>query len=430
MATVTHRITTASTTNTTSYASGAFTPAAGELLVVFVVATGTLADDTILQSSQSLGFNQVFHNNKSAAADSIYCFTATKFATAVSQTVTFTCNSDAATGAVIFVAGVSGMTRVGHPAIAQYVGIDSQAASATPVFTFGGNVSTGNPTLGIIANVRNPAAMTPPTGWTEQADTGFLTPTLGAEYVSRDSGYTGNTMTWGNTTGGAWGGMCIELDTTAAPAISTLVDTFSTGSVPDAATWNYFGAGSTTVSGGRLNQSPLANTLNDDNEVHSNLSYDLTGGQIMVEVPQVTVADQETSLNFQPGVFLTRAMIAQENGTLSAFYAVSDGNFVTVGFKTYDPVAMRWWRIREFGGTMYWDYSPNAFEWFNLGTAANPFAVTSGVVVLIAYENTSQAAPGTSQWDNINTMPSAPTYKFNLNNRGLRPRPFAPGLAK
>lgn len=49
-ATVTHAVTTASTLNVTSYASGAFTPVAGDQLVVFVVASGTVAAGTMTDS--------------------------------------------------------------------------------------------------------------------------------------------------------------------------------------------------------------------------------------------------------------------------------------------------------------------------------------------------------------------------------------------
>lgn len=38
----------------------------------------------------------------------------------------------------------------------------------------------------------------------------------------------------------------------------------------------------------------------------------------------------------------------------------------------YDPVAHRWWRIRESSGTCYWDTSPDGTNWTNQASAATP----------------------------------------------------------
>lgn len=213
-ATVTHRIATASTSNVTSYASGAFTPAAGDLLIAFVVASGTVATGT-MTDSQSLGFTKVTSALKASSVDTVYAFVSNNLAANSSMTVTFDCTGDAATGAVIFVASVSGMLRAGLNAIAQSAIQENQAASGTPAPAFTNAVNTNNPTLGSVGNGSNPAGMTPPSSWTEDAagDTGYNTPPTGGEYAFRNSGFTGTTITWGSTSATAFGAIILELET-------------------------------------------------------------------------------------------------------------------------------------------------------------------------------------------------------------------------
>lgn len=217
MAVVTHAIATPSTTNASSYASGAFTPAAGDLLVAFVVASGTIAAGS-MTDSQGLGWTKIAQSFKGGGVDSLYLFISNALAAASSMMVTFDCTGDAATGAVVSVARVSGVTRTGVSAALQSQESNNVAAGNTPAPTFDVSVLTGNPTLGVVGNGANPAGLTPPTNWTEQNDTGYNNPTTGSEYVSRDSGFTGTTMTWGSSSATAHGAIIVEIDTSAASA--------------------------------------------------------------------------------------------------------------------------------------------------------------------------------------------------------------------
>jgi len=219
-AATTHAVATASTSNATSYASGAFTPAANDLLIAFVVASGTVATGTMTSSVGGQTFTKITSFAYSASANTVYAFVSDQLVSATSQTVTFDCTGDNATGAVIFVARISGMSRTGLSAIKQSAGQANQSASTTPAPAFGASALTGNPTLGVIGNATSPAGMTPPTGWTENAsgDTGYSTPTTGGEYVYRDSGFTGTTITWGGTSASVFASLIVELDTSAPPA--------------------------------------------------------------------------------------------------------------------------------------------------------------------------------------------------------------------
>lgn len=220
MATTNHRVTTPSTANATSYASGAFTPAAGDLMLVGVMAGATAATGSV-SNSQSITFTKVGEALVAGSTDRVYVFIADSQATAVSQTVTFDCTGDAADGAVIVVATIGGITRTGISAVRQFKVVDNQAAAGTPAVTFDAAVLTTNPTFGYVGNASNPANVTAPVGHTTFANSGYSTPTTGLAYCTRLTGFTGPTLTWNSTSATAFGVIAVEIDTSSPSVTGT-----------------------------------------------------------------------------------------------------------------------------------------------------------------------------------------------------------------
>lgn len=212
MAACTFAISTPSTANASSYVSGAFTPAANDLLVVFATLSGTDTGGSLTGSVVST-FTKIATAAKAASVDTSYLFVANSLTTATSQTVTWAGN--AATGCILQVWRISGMSRLGSAAVKQTGQQDNQAASGTPAPVFGASCITTNPTLGLVSNATSPATMTPPASWTEGGDVGYATPTTGAETVFRNSGFTGTTVTWGGTSASAFCSIVVELDASA-----------------------------------------------------------------------------------------------------------------------------------------------------------------------------------------------------------------------
>src|SRR3972149_4166439 len=144
MANFTHAISTASTENATSYTTGAFTPAAGDLLVAIVEASNTTS---VGEASSSTGGTFTRISGTSFDGTNItLLFVANFFASAVSQTFTWICPDDAATGTVIHIARLSGMSLYGASAVRQ-VGTNADLSSETPAVILGTAVLTGNPTI-------------------------------------------------------------------------------------------------------------------------------------------------------------------------------------------------------------------------------------------------------------------------------------------
>lgn len=216
MAAVTLAIDTLSDANATTYASGAFTPAAGDLLVVVSEVSGSI--DAAPTCTSSVGGKTYSFSNlqQQAATHQTMVFIADQLATAVSQTATVSVAADAGTACIVTVLRVSGMTKTGLTARMQWATPGSGSASVTPTVVFGAAVNTNNPVVVALRCSTAALAVTPPTNYTEHTDSATTTPVGSQETATRDSGETGTTITWGGLASTAWISIGIELDASAA----------------------------------------------------------------------------------------------------------------------------------------------------------------------------------------------------------------------
>ncbi len=138
--------------------------------------------------------------------------------------------------------------------------------------------------------------------------------------------------------------------------------------------------------------------------VASATRYDLSASSLSVEavgVPDVGNGTVEAALSAT--VDANNAVeFGWRNGSL-ALRIVSNGNRnFDVTTPTYDATAHRFWRLRESGGTVYWDASPDGRSWTNLRSAALPFSVTRVAIRLYAGYSGSESNPGSALFDNVN----------------------------
>jgi len=210
----THRLTVGTpATSETGDRSVTFTPAAGDLPVVFIdVAANTNGAPTCSDDNpDGLGtYTLIAVAQKAAGADREAAFVRDALINNTTSTV-ITVATGSNTSGIPAVVAVAGMTRVGAAAIRQSAKEENITAGNTPTSSFPAAVLTGNLTLGAVGNQSNPAAQTAPTGWTERFDDGIGTPNIGLEVVTRDSGFTGTAITW-NSTSSAHATIIVELD--------------------------------------------------------------------------------------------------------------------------------------------------------------------------------------------------------------------------
>lgn len=215
MAAVVLGVTTASTSQATSYASGSFTPAAGDLLVTFVIATVTVGFGTVSSSQALGGWTEITRALKAVSTDTAYLFVANALAANSAMTVTFDCTGDTATGCIVTVLRVSGMTNVGSAAVRQFDIIENQAGGADVDWVLPAAPLTTNPIVAMIANGTNPATLAPTATFVERSDTGYASPTTGMYTQSVDGGHTSVNINV-SASGGATCAIAAELDASGA----------------------------------------------------------------------------------------------------------------------------------------------------------------------------------------------------------------------
>lgn len=283
-ATVVHEVATQSTTDGNDYTTASFTSNSGELLFIFSGHAATADTGAVATCSDGQTFHAIGRVAQGSGGSSLYAFVGNAL---VGSSSSITCNvnlpSDPATGGMVFVASVSGMSLTGSAAVKQSGSDVDRAASGTPAVTMGAALTTTNPSFLFTVNNDNPAAITFPTGWEGNgAVLSHNTPTKGSEYSFRDSGSTATTITWGGTTGSTASSYAVELDASASCA--------GTPAITDVATDESFPANQTNVvitgtnfcaaqgaGGVTLRQSGNSKTLSIDSWSDTSVQVDISG---------------------------------------------------------------------------------------------------------------------------------------------------------
>lgn len=196
------------------------TPAVGDLLVVFVSASGnTNVSPTCSDDNGSGTYDRILSGLWSSSANSFSCFVRTALMVNTTSTVV-TVATGSNTAAEIVVVAMSGMVKTGSGAVRSSGKQENQAASTTPAPALNQNALTTNPTLAAVAS--GDTTTSPNASWTERQDVSQATPTTALEVCTRDSGFTSTTITFGATQSTVFGSMAIELngDNEGASAIT------------------------------------------------------------------------------------------------------------------------------------------------------------------------------------------------------------------
>lgn len=246
----------ASIFNTTAGSKGvAGTPAVGDLIVLVTGHTGYTAATAPTDNNAGGGgtYTNVTSALKATSADRLDIWVRSALITSATST-TFTHNAAASTGGGILVFKVTGMSRAGSSAIKSSGSQANQATSTTPAPVLSATPLTGNPVISAVFNATNPAGTTIPSSFTDRSNTGYATPTTGIRGVSRDSGQTNATITWGGTSASAFSSVAVELDTSALQTL--VVDLMQGTSV--IATWTHNPTTTWTYVGNVLSPSQVA----------------------------------------------------------------------------------------------------------------------------------------------------------------------------
>lgn len=193
----------------------------------------------------------------------------------------------------------------------------------------------------------------------------------------------------------------------------TLTDNFDDNSI-DGAKWDAYydgGAGSVSETGGMAQLTPSASTSPGYSTYDSLTTYDLTGSFVLVKVPQVQTANANTQTNFSLRVNDSNYFQFRVTDLTQVLYAtkVVIGVEVNVATATYNSTTHAWWRIRESGGTIFWDVSSDGASWTNFATFVNTVTITAMTSRINGFAD-NVASPGASKFDNFNVAGVASTH--------------------
>lgn len=135
-------------------------------------------------------------------------------------------------------------------------------------------------------------------------------------------------------------------------------------------------------------------------------AYDLTSAAVWVDVvnvgSQVLVSCESIPLEVNYSSSTMRLFFYINQGTITAYKTVS-GTQTLVHSATYSAVTHKWLRIRESGGTTFFDTSPDGKVWTNFTSLADPFTMTALFVSTSLGTYSSEASSTTMKIQNYST---------------------------
>jgi hypothetical protein len=177
----------------------------------------------------------------------------------------------------------------------------------------------------------------------------------------------------------------------------TLIDNFN-DNLTDSSRWKVDGDAREVNQ--RLEARPPPHTNDGYAGYYSNASYDLTGSSVKVEVLQpLTVPGGNTYL--RAGHSNDNVRLMATNGKLICIQMVG-GVTTNLASVPYDAVKHRWWQLREFGGTTYWEVSSDGEYWNTLFSKSNPVDLTLVPLYLRALTNNPTPMPGVALFGSFN----------------------------
>lgn len=188
-----------------------------------------------------------------------------------------------------------------------------------------------------------------------------------------------------------------------SPPIELFSDNFNDNAL-DATKWAPWSGGDVAETGQTLQiQSSTAASVYKG--MNSAMKGSLIGSYVHVEVPHVLTGLTNASTMLQLGPDDQHTITLYVGGTtLAAEYQVN-GVFTTPATTPYNATTHRWWRIRESGGTVYYEYSADSSTWSVLTSVAAPFALTNIRVTLFIGTEAANASTDTAIFDNLNILP-------------------------
>jgi hypothetical protein len=171
--------------------------------------------------------------------------------------------------------------------------------------------------------------------------------------------------------------------------------------------WEMTPGSHASASGGVLRLAPEPGVAPSGVFVAAATSRRFTGSSFSAKVGVVAPGEVNANLRVlaAPPLDQTHDLgLVFERGVLYAIHTVS-GDMRVVASAPYDPVGQAFWRLREAGGTVTWETSPDGRAWAPLATlptSALGFSTDVVTPMLDVVEYGPTAAPGTATFERLN----------------------------
>lgn len=198
--------------------------------------------------------------------------------------------------------------------------------------------------------------------------------------------------------------------------IETLQDNFSDGR-RDSSKWAAYGGGDVTETLGALwiTDTTTAGYMG----YYGVQQYDGTGSYSFIQITN-TGDQSQTSFGafFQWNDYTTSDQVGFDvsNGLLRAAKNISSV-YTVLASTTYNSVTHKYIRIRESGGTTYWDFSSDGTTWNNLHSAPNPITVTKIFIGISAGTYSDEGITTSAAFKGFNISPSDTTLETLSDSR-------------
>ena len=185
-----------------------FTPAVGDLLFLYISLSGNTQVAPTCSDTGGGTWTLVHQALWSLSLNNFAVFVRDQLVTSATEIIA-TVDTDTNDAGAIGVIAIAGMLVAGAAAIRSSGVQANQLITTTPAPVLNQNALTGDLTIAAVAS--GDTTTTPPGSWTERIETSQATPTTALEVCTRNSNFTGTTITFGATCGSVYASSAIEL---------------------------------------------------------------------------------------------------------------------------------------------------------------------------------------------------------------------------
>ncbi len=198
------------------------------------------------------------------------------------------------------------------------------------------------------------------------------------------------------------------------PKTSTYAEDWSGGI--DTTKWGNWGSPQTSVVAQQLKIA--STTAPGYYGITSNNVFDLTGSYSMA---QVANAGNQSIPSFE----VYPVLVGPDSNNELSWYITGNSakaktkvNTVqtTLASVPYNSSTMKFFRIRESGGTVYWDYAANGNNWTNLASTVAPFDLTAVRQANMVGTWQTEASTTNAVFDNFNMVPQIATLQVGASS--------------